>query len=222
MPVAEEFLRNLPSSPGTYMMLDRKGKVLYVGKAGNIRNRVRSYFTGGDERPAIEYLMARVDSIRTILTETEKEALILENNLIKEHRPKYNVNLRDDKSFFSLRLNVSHPFPRLTLVRTQRIKPDGERYFGPYSSARDARITVSFIQKIFPLRQCTERQNRDMHTAVPQLSNGPLPVPLLGKSRARRIRSHGRASFLVVAGQERGPGKATEASNGGGSYGTPF
>ncbi len=102
--------------------------------------------------------MALVDSIRTILTETEKEALILENNLIKEHRPKYNVLLRDDKSFFSLRLNVSHPFPRLTLVRTQRIKPDGERYFGPYSSARDARITLHFIQKIFPLRQCTERQ----------------------------------------------------------------
>ncbi|MBI5250160.1 MAG: excinuclease ABC subunit UvrC [Desulfomonile tiedjei] len=158
MPVTDEFLKNLPSSPGAYMMLDRKGKVLYVGKAGNLRNRVRSYFTGGDERPAIQYLMERVDSIRTILTETEKEALILENNLIKEHRPKYNVNLRDDKSFFSLRLNVSHPFPRLTLVRTQRIKPDGERYFGPYSSARDARVTVRFIQKIFPLRHCTERQ----------------------------------------------------------------
>ena len=102
--------------------------------------------------------MERVDSIRTILTETEKEALILENNLIKEHRPKYNVNLRDDKSFFSLRLNVSHLFPRLTLVRTQKIKPDGERYFGPYSSARDARITLNFIRRLFPLRQCTERQ----------------------------------------------------------------
>lgn len=158
MPVTEDFLKNLPASPGAYIMMDRKGKVLYVGKAGNLRNRVRSYFTGGDERPAIQYLMERVDSIRTILTETEKEALILENNLIKEHRPKYNVNLRDDKSFFSLRLNVSHPFPRLTLVRTQRIKPDGERYFGPYSSARDARVTVHFIQKIFPLRQCTEMQ----------------------------------------------------------------
>jgi excinuclease ABC subunit C len=102
--------------------------------------------------------MPRVDSIRTILTQTEKEALILENNLIKQHRPRYNVNLRDDKSFFSLKLNVSHPFPRLTLVRTQRIKQDGERYFGPYSSARDARITLNFIRQLFPLRQCTERQ----------------------------------------------------------------
>ncbi|MBI4966118.1 MAG: excinuclease ABC subunit UvrC [Desulfomonile tiedjei] len=159
MPVTEEFLKNLPTSPGVYLMADRNGKVLYVGKAGNLRNRVRSYFVQGrDERPKIQFLMPRVDSIQTILTQTEKEALILENNLIKQHRPRFNVNLRDDKSFFSLRLNVSHPFPRLTLVRTQRVKPDGERYFGPYSSARDARITLNFIRRLFPLRQCTERQ----------------------------------------------------------------
>lgn len=159
MPVEDRFLKTLPPSPGVYLMLDRKGKPLYVGKAGNLRNRVRSYFVkGGDERPRIQFLMDHVDSIRTILTETEKEALILENNLIKQHRPKYNVLLRDDKSFFSLRLNISHPFPRLSLVRTQKIKPDGERYFGPYSSARDARITLKFILKLFPLRQCTERQ----------------------------------------------------------------
>ena len=158
MPVDDEVLKNLPTSPGVYLMTDRKGKVLYVGKAGNLKNRVRSYFVkGGDERLKIRYLMDKVDSIRTILTETEKEALILENNLIKEHGPKYNVNLRDDKSFFSLRLNVSHPFPKLSLVRTQKIRPDGARYFGPYSSARDARITLKFIQKLFPLRQCTDR-----------------------------------------------------------------
>jgi len=158
MPIDEALLKDLPSSPGVYLMIDRKGKVLYVGKASNLRNRVRSYFVGGgDERPRIPYLVPRVDSVRTILTETEKEALILENNLIKQHRPKFNVDLMDDKSFFSLRLNVSHPFPRLTLVRTQRVKPDGERYFGPYSSARDARITLNFIRRLFPLRQCTER-----------------------------------------------------------------
>jgi len=131
---------------------------LYVGKAGNLRNRVRSYFVKGrDERPSIPHLIQRVDTIRTMLTDTEKEALILENNLIKQHRPRYNVNLRDDKSFFSLKLNVSHPFPRLTLVRTLRIKADRERYFGPYHSARDARVTLKLIQKLFPLRQCTER-----------------------------------------------------------------
>ncbi|MEW6533508.1 MAG: excinuclease ABC subunit UvrC [Thermodesulfobacteriota bacterium] len=159
MVIGKDIVSTLPTSPGVYLMLDPNGKVLYVGKAGNLRARVRSYFVkGGDERPRIQFLLQKVDSIRTILTETEKEALILENNLIKEHRPPYNVNLRDDKSFFSLRLNVSHPFPRLTLVRTQKIRPDGERYFGPYSSARDAKITLRFILRLFPLRQCTERQ----------------------------------------------------------------
>ncbi len=158
MPVDEEFLKSLPAGPGVYLMTDEKNTVLYVGKAANLRSRVRSYFIkGGDERPRIQFLMERVDSIRTILTDTEKEALILENNLIKQYRPKYNVHLRDDKSFYSLRLNVTHPFPRLTLVRTRHIKPDGERYFGPYSSARDARSTLKFILKLFPLRQCTER-----------------------------------------------------------------
>ena len=159
MPVNEKFLQTLPTSPGVYLMEDKNSRVLYVGKAGNLRNRVRNYFSkSGDERIKVRFMMARVENIRTILTQTEKEALILENNLIKEHRPRYNVNLRDDKSFFSLKLNVSHEFPRLTLIRTQRIDLDGEKYFGPYSSARDARITLNLIRKLFPLRQCTDRQ----------------------------------------------------------------
>lgn len=159
MPVNEKFLQTLPTSPGVYLMEDRNSKILYVGKAGNLRNRVRNYFSkSGDERIKVRFMMARVENIRIILTQTEKEALILENNLIKEHRPRYNVNLRDDKSFFSLKLNVSHEFPRLTLVRTQKIDQDGEKYFGPYSSARDARITLNLIRKLFPLRQCTDRQ----------------------------------------------------------------
>lgn len=159
MIIDEQFLKSLPSSPGVYVMEDSKGRVLYVGKAGNLRIRVRNYFIpGADERPSVKYIVRAVRNIRTILTDTEKEALILENNLIKEYRPKYNVNLRDDKSFFSLRLNHSHPFPRLTLVRTQRIKPDGAKYFGPYASARDARVTLKLLHSLFPLRQCTDRQ----------------------------------------------------------------
>ncbi len=155
----DQFFKTLPTSPGVYVMEDAKGTVLYVGKAGNLRSRVRNYFVpGADERPSVRYLILRVNNIRTILTDTEKEALILENNLIKEYRPKYNVNLRDDKSFFSLRLNQSHPFPRLTLVRTQKITPDGAKYFGPYSSARDARVTLKLLHSLFPLRQCTDRQ----------------------------------------------------------------
>ncbi len=159
MPVTEDFLKQLPTGPGVYMMIDKKGNILYVGKAGNLRSRVRSYFIQGrDERPSVQFLVARVDCVKTLLTDTEKEALILENNLIKQHKPKYNINLRDDKSFFSLRLNISHKFPKLSLIRTQKIKADGQRYFGPYSSARDAKVTLKFILKLFPLRQCTDRQ----------------------------------------------------------------
>ncbi len=159
MAIDEQILSALPTSPGVYVMEDADGSVLYVGKAGNMKNRVKNYFVqGADERPSVKFLVQRVHFIRTILTETEKEALILENNLIKEHRPRYNVNLRDDKSFFSLRLDQSHRFPRLTLVRTQRIKKDGARYFGPYTSARDARITLNLLLRLFPLRRCTNRQ----------------------------------------------------------------
>lgn len=159
MSIDEHFLNTLPTSPGVYIMEDAAGSILYVGKAGNLKNRVKNYFTpGADERPSVRFLIQRVHMIRTILTQTEKEALILENNLIKEHRPRYNVNLRDDKSFFSLRLDQSHRFPRLTLVRTQRIKKDGAKYFGPYTSAKDARITLNLLLRLFPLRRCSNRQ----------------------------------------------------------------
>ena len=101
MPVNETFLKSLPTSPGVYLMEDSDGNVIYVGKAANLRNRVRNYFSKtGDERPKVRFLVQHIANIKTILTDTEKEALLLENNLIKEHRPKYNVNLRDDKSFF--------------------------------------------------------------------------------------------------------------------------
>ncbi|MBI5571315.1 MAG: excinuclease ABC subunit UvrC [Desulfomonile tiedjei] len=202
MPISEDFLKTLPTSPGVYLMADRKGQVLYVGKAGNLRNRVRSYFVkGGDDRPKIKYLMERVDAIRTILTDTEKEALILENNLIKEHRPPYNVTLRDDKSFFSLRLNVSHPFPRLTLVRTQRIKPDGERYFGPYASARDARITLKFIQKLFPLRQCTERHLATCKRPCLNCQMGRCVCPCSGKLDPREYAAMVEGVTLLLQGR---------------------
>ncbi len=202
MPVTEEFLKTLPTSPGVYLMADRKGKILYVGKAGNLRNRVRNYFVkGGDERPSVRYLMERVETIRTILTETEKEALILENNLIKQHKPTYNVDLRDDKSFFSLRLNISHPFPRLTLVRTQRITPDHERYFGPYASARDARITLKFILKLFPLRQCTERHMAACKRPCLNCQMGRCVCPCSGKVDPREYATMVEGVVLLLLGR---------------------
>ena len=149
-----EKLRNAPGYPGVYLMKDKDSGVIYVGKAKNIRARVRSYFGGTDSRRMIPFLLPRIQDMEFIVTDTEKEALILENNLIKKHRPRYNINLRDDKNFYSLRLDPTHDFPRFQLVR--RIKPDGARYFGPYSSSASVKETIQYLHRIFPLRTCTD------------------------------------------------------------------
>lgn len=140
-----------PAAPGVYLMKGAEGKVLYVGKARDLKKRVRSYFSASrDSRWHIRFLMERVADIDFIVTDTEKEALILENTLIKEHRPRYNFNLRDDKTYFSLRMDMREEFPRLTIIR--KVIRDGARYFGPYSSATAAREVVKQLLKIFPLR----------------------------------------------------------------------
>ncbi|MCL5123226.1 MAG: excinuclease ABC subunit UvrC [Deltaproteobacteria bacterium] len=183
-------------------MEDRNGKVIYVGKAANLRNRVRNYFSkSGDERPKIRFLVQHISSIKTIVTETEKEALLLENNLIKKHRPKYNVSLRDDKSFFSLRLNVSHDYPRLTLIRTQKIKPDNEKYFGPYSSARDARVTLHLIRKIFPLRQCSDRQIATAKRPCLNYQMNRCMCPCAGKVDPKEYRRMVESVILFLEGK---------------------
>ncbi|MBI2347598.1 MAG: excinuclease ABC subunit UvrC [Deltaproteobacteria bacterium] len=150
----EEKINNLPSRPGVYLMRDRSGKVIYVGKAKELRARVRSYFRGGDGRSQIQFLLRRVEDIETLVTGNEKEALILENNLIKQYRPRYNVLLKDDKSYISIRVNVRHPWPRI--IATRKIVKDGSRYFGPYSSALGVRETLDIVERHFLLRTCTE------------------------------------------------------------------
>jgi excinuclease ABC subunit C len=154
----EAKLENLPPAPGCYLFKDKKGEVLYVGKAKSLRARVRSYFQSGssDERAMLPFLKRSVADLETIVTRSEKEAAILENNLIKEHRPRYNVKLRDDKEFLSLRLGVDHEWPRLELVR--RPQQDGAKYFGPYHSATAARRTLHLVEKHFQLRTCSDRE----------------------------------------------------------------
>lgn len=170
----EETLQNLPTSPGVYLMKDADGTIIYVGKARNLRKRVRSYFrASGDSRYHVSFLVARVDSIETILTDTEKEALLLENTLIKQHHPRYNLNLKDDKTYFSIRLDSNEQFPRFTIIR----KPpkDGARYFGPYSSASAAREVLRQIIRLFPLRHyplkiCMSRKRPCLYHQIGQCS----------------------------------------------------
>jgi len=144
-------LRKQPTSTGVYLMKDDSGEILYVGKAKNLRSRLRSYMQADrDSRPQIRFLMERATIIETIVTDTEKEALILENTLIKKHRPRYNIHLRDDKTFVSLRIDLREEFPILEIVR--QVRQDGARYFGPFASSSALRQTLKEIYRIFPLR----------------------------------------------------------------------
>jgi len=145
----------LPAQPGVYLFKDEKGTILYVGKAGNIRHRVGSYFQkpAGKDLKTLA-LLEKVADIDTFVTDTEKEAFILENNLIKAHRPRYNIKLRDDKNYPCLRLSMEEEFPTLSIVR--RIKKDLSVYYGPFPSATSLKETLKLIRRIFPIRTCLD------------------------------------------------------------------
>ena len=152
-----EIIDRLPQSPGVYLMKDKKGRIVYVGKAANLRQRVRSYFaeSSGDTRAFVRLLHRILGDIETVVTGSEKEALLLENNLIKQHKPKFNVKLVDDKNYLVLRLDPKARYPRLEVTR--RLRDDGARYFGPYHSAGACRQTLKVINRHFKLRTCTDQ-----------------------------------------------------------------
>jgi len=177
---AQRKLDKLPASPGVYVFHGADGKVLYVGKARSLRSRVRSYFQAGssDLRAFVSRLERELADIETFVTHTDKEAALLENQLIKSHQPKYNVKLRDDKEFLSLRLDAKRPWPRLEVVR--RPKPDGAQYFGPYHSATAARQTLRLVNRYFQLRTCTDTEfrNRSRPCLQHQIKRCPAPCVL--------------------------------------------
>ncbi len=152
-----EKVDNLPRQPGIYLMKDERGEVIYVGKAKNLRDRVRSYFQESAERDRlITRQIDEVDDIDVVVVGSEKEALIMESNFIKQFRPRYNVLFRDDKSFVSIKIPTDHPYPRPVITR--KIRDDDALYFGPYANARAARETLRVIQDVFPLRKCSQHQ----------------------------------------------------------------
>ncbi|GFO53553.1 UvrABC system protein C [Geomonas sp. Red276] len=172
--IALSMIDNFPSSPGVYLMKSADGTILYIGKARSLKKRVRQYVLGsGDARIHIRFMVQLVESVEFIVTDTEKEALILENTLIKRHHPKYNINLRDDKTYFSLRMDMKERFPRLSLVR--KVPSDGARYFGPYSSATSAKEVLKQLYKVFPLRHyplatCLARKRPCLYYQIKQCS----------------------------------------------------
>ncbi len=146
-------LQTLPDKPGVYLMRDAKGHVIYVGKALVLKNRVRSYFqSSARHSPKVRALVAKIAALEYIVTATELEALILECNLIKEYHPKYNISLRDDKSYPYIKVTTGEPYPRVFVTR--RVVHDGSRYFGPFANAGAVHETIKLIRQLFPLRTC--------------------------------------------------------------------
>src|SRR5689334_18312129 len=146
-------LDNLPTTPGVYIMRDSSDTIIYVGKAVNLRNRVRSYFGSlSGAAPKVGRMVSHIADFEYILTDTELEALILENQLIKKHKPHYNVRLKDDKTYPYIRVTVQEEWPRV--MYTRRIVEDGSRYFGPYANAGAAQTALDLLNRLFPYRTC--------------------------------------------------------------------
>ena len=149
----EDELKKLPSQPGVYLMHDAKDEIIYVGKAVSLKNRVRQYFQSSRNKSAkIEQMVSRIARFEYIVTDSEMEALVLECNLIKEHQPRYNTMLKDDKAYPYIKVTVGEDFPRVMLART--MKKDKNRYFGPYTSAGAVKDTIDLIHKLYKIRTC--------------------------------------------------------------------
>jgi excinuclease ABC subunit C len=183
MSFPKEKLKSIPQSTGVYLLKNEKGRSIYIGKAKNLRSRISSYLNEGEgvQRPQIVYLIQEVVDIDYFVTRNEREALVLENSLIKQKKPKYNIRLRDDKNYLSLRLDPRENYPRLSLTR--RVLKDGAIYYGPFASADAIKKSKRLIHKIFPLRDCTDEKFR-RHSARPCLNYymGLCLGPCAGKS----------------------------------------
>src|SRR5687767_1323523 len=168
MLAAQEKLKGLPTKPGVYLFRDERGEVLYVGKAKSLRPRVRSYFQAGrgDNRANIPRLIDRITDLEVIVTGSEVEALHLEQNLVKRHRPPFNVRLRDDKSFPYIAVTVQDEFPRVMFTRERHRR--GVVYFGPYANAKKVRETLDVLNRVFQFRPC-EGPKPGRHSGIPCL-----------------------------------------------------
>ena len=200
MSLVQDKLTNLPSRPGVYLMRDKGGKVIYVGKAKDLRSRVRAYFNCPDERSQIQFLVRRVEDLETLVTSNDKEALILENNLIKQYKPRYNIRLKDDKSYLSIKVTTQHPWPRI--LATRKIVKDGNRYFGPFSSAVAARETIDIIEKHFQLRNCTDHNFRNRSRPCLQYQIKRCMAPCVLPVPEEAYREQVRQALLFIDGKQ--------------------
>ena len=195
----EEELKKLPKKPGVYVMRDKADGILYVGKAKNLHNRVRSYFRENIGRgPAIDKMVSLIARFEYIVTDSELEALVLENNLIKEHSPKYNTLLKDDKTYPYVKVTLGEPFPRILFSRS--MKKDKSKYFGPYTSAAAVKDTIDLLNKLYQLRTCNKNLPKDIGAERPCLNHHikQCLAPCQGyvDEKAYRAQVNGALEFL--------------------------
>lgn len=195
-PVTEKLI-HLPDKPGVYLMKDSQGKIIYVGKAINLKNRVRSYFQSSrNHSPKVISLVSRIADLEYIITASELEALILECNLIKQHRPKYNIRLRDDKTYPYIKVTLGEDYPRL--YATRKVVKDGSRYFGPYTNVGAVHETLGLIKKLFPLRSC---KTLDASRPCLQFHIKRCLAPCAGKVDAKVYREMIQSVCLLLEGR---------------------
>jgi excinuclease ABC subunit C len=200
-PITPAFLRSVPHTPGVYLMQNKAGEILYVGKARDLRNRLASYRSAEAQRfSKTAAMLQKVTRVDTILTATEKEALILEASLIKKHRPRYNVILRDDKNYPYIKVTVNEKWPRVFISR--RRLTDGARYFGPYASASAMHATLALIRELFPLRTCKGAKLKKRERPCLNQQMGRCPAPCCGMGDPERYQSAVKSVIGVLEGRK--------------------
>ncbi|MEM6988482.1 MAG: excinuclease ABC subunit UvrC, partial [Pseudomonadota bacterium] len=193
------FLRTVTTRPGVYRMLDADGEILYVGKAGNLRARLSSYFNKSFDTIKTARLVAKIAGVDVTVTRTAAEALVLENQLIKQHRPRYNVLMRDDKSYPYVYVTTEDTYPRVSYHRGARKKP-GE-FFGPYPHSRAVRKTLSFVQKLFQVRQCEDSYFKNRSRPCLQHQIKRCRAPCVGLVSEADYRADVDLTLRVLKGQ---------------------
>lgn len=200
----QELLEKLPKSPGVYLMKNSKDHIIYVGKAINLRSRVRQYFQSPrNQPPKVQAMVPNIHHFEYIVTDSEIEALILENNLIKENKPKYNVLLRDDKTYPYIKVTVQEEFPRL--LKTRKIRKDGAKYFGPYTNVWALNETLNILRSLYPIRQCNKDVNKLIERKVRPCLNYHIKKcigPCTGRVNKEAYREMIQEILLFLEGRE--------------------
>ncbi len=192
----ETIINSIPESSGVYIFRDKDGNIIYIGKAKNLKDRVRSYIRDGERDPKTKRLVSNIRNVETILTGNEKEAFLLESNLIKENSPRYNIDLKDDKTYISLKLTINEKFPALYITR--KIKDDGAMYFGPYPHAKDVKEVLKLIQGLYPVRKCKDTvfRKRKKPCMLSELNKCLAPCSDNSDENSYRVVAEELADFL--------------------------